>query len=121
MLHRRDVAKFPPDVSLDIQAKEFNLCFIYRTRESCFSWSEIPLGAFWQTPSGLTAVAICVLLLAHHSLLKVNTDSFPCLLCAPEPVVHRRNLGLTLMSRRQNRLVPQYALEGREDSGGVAK
>jgi hypothetical protein len=50
---------------------------------------------------GLTAVAICVFLLAHHGLLKVNTDSFPCLLRTSEPVVHRRNFGLTLMPRRQ--------------------
>jgi hypothetical protein len=41
MLHRWDGARFPPDVTLGIQAKEFNLGF---TRESCFSWSESPLG-----------------------------------------------------------------------------
>ena len=51
-------------------------------------------------------MAICNILLARHSLLKVDTD---------------RNLGLTLMLRRQNRLVPQYALAGRDVSGGVAK
>jgi hypothetical protein len=28
MLHRRDGARFPPDMTLDIQAKEFNLGFI---------------------------------------------------------------------------------------------
>ena len=28
MLYRRDGAKFPPDVTLGIQAKEFNLGFI---------------------------------------------------------------------------------------------
>jgi hypothetical protein len=28
MLHRRDGARFPPDVTLGIQAKEFNLGFI---------------------------------------------------------------------------------------------
>ena len=28
MLHRRDGARFPPDVTLGIQAKEFRLCFI---------------------------------------------------------------------------------------------
>ena len=42
MLHRRDGARFPS--RLGIQAKEF-----HQTRESCFSWSESPLGAFWQT------------------------------------------------------------------------
>ena len=26
----------------------------HQTRESCFSWSESPLGAFWQTPSGVS-------------------------------------------------------------------
>ena len=45
----------------------------------------------------------------------------PCLIRAPEPVVHRRSLGLTLMPWRQNRLVPQYALKRGEVSGGVAK
>ena len=39
----------------------------------------------------------------------------------PEPVVHRSSLGLTLMPRSQNRLIPQYALEGEEVSGGVAE
>ena len=38
MLHLRHGAMFPPDVTLCIQAKEFNLGFIIR--ESCFSWSE---------------------------------------------------------------------------------
>jgi hypothetical protein len=28
MVHRRDVAKFPPEVTLGIQAKEINLGFI---------------------------------------------------------------------------------------------
>ena len=28
MLHRRDGARFPPEVMLGIQAKEYNLCFI---------------------------------------------------------------------------------------------
>ena len=35
-------AWFPPDMMLAIQAKEFNLCF---------SWSESPSGAYWQTPA----------------------------------------------------------------------
>jgi hypothetical protein len=34
MLHRRDFARFPPDVTLVIQAKAF-----HQTQESCFSWS----------------------------------------------------------------------------------
>uniref|UniRef100_A0A8C7I0R7 AVL9 cell migration associated n=1 Tax=Oncorhynchus kisutch TaxID=8019 RepID=A0A8C7I0R7_ONCKI len=28
--------------------------WFHQTRESCFSWSESPLGAHWQTPSGLS-------------------------------------------------------------------
>ena len=28
--------------------------WFHQTRESCFSWSESPLGVFWQTPSGLS-------------------------------------------------------------------
>ena len=51
-------------------------------------------------------MAICNILLARHSLLKVDTD---------------RNLGLTLMPWFQNRLVLQYTLKGGEVSGGVAK
>ena len=50
MLHLRDGARFP-----GIQAKEFNLGFI---RESCFSWSESPLVAFWQTPSWLSCLLL---------------------------------------------------------------
>ena len=59
--------------------------------------------------------------LAQHSPLKVNMSGVPCLLRASEPVVHRRSLGLTLMPRRQNRLIPQATLEGRKVSEGVAK
>ena len=51
MLHRRDGARFPPYMTLGIQAKEFNLGFI-RSENLFFLWSESPLGAFWQTPSG---------------------------------------------------------------------
>ena len=54
MLHRRDGARFPPDVTLGIQAKEFNLGFI-KPEKLVSSWSESPLGAFWQTPSGLSS------------------------------------------------------------------
>ena len=49
MLQRRHGARFPSDVMLSILAKEFN-----QTKESCFSRSESPLGAFWQTPSRLS-------------------------------------------------------------------
>ena len=59
--------------------------------------------------------------LAQHGPQEVNMDGVPCLLRAPELVVHHRSLGLTLMPRRQNRLVPQYALEGGEVRGGVAE
>ena len=51
MLHRRDGARFPPDVTLAIQAKEFNLGFI--RPENLVSHGQ-SLGAFWQTPSGLS-------------------------------------------------------------------
>ena len=50
MLHRRDGARFPPDVTLGIQAKEFNLGF---TRPENLV-SQSCLGVFWQTPSGLS-------------------------------------------------------------------
>jgi hypothetical protein len=49
MLHRRDGARFPPDVMLGIQAKEFNLGF--NTPENFFFHGLSPSGAFWQTPS----------------------------------------------------------------------
>jgi hypothetical protein len=58
MLHSRNgigkvmsSAWFPPDVMLGIQAKEFNLGFI--RSENLVSHGQSPLGAFWQTPSGL--------------------------------------------------------------------
>jgi hypothetical protein len=38
-----------------------------------------------------------------------------------KPFVHRRSFDLALMPRCQNRLIPQYALEKREVSGGVAE
>ena len=50
MLHRRDGAR-SPDVTLDIQAKEFNLGFI--KPENVVSRDLSPLDAFWQTPNGL--------------------------------------------------------------------
>ena len=52
MLHRRDDARFHPDVTLGIQAKEFNLGFI--RPENFVSHGLNPLGAFWQTSSGLS-------------------------------------------------------------------
>jgi hypothetical protein len=51
MLHRRDGAMFPPDVTLDIQAKEFNFGFI--RPDDLVSHG---LRVFWQTPSGLSCV-----------------------------------------------------------------
>jgi hypothetical protein len=45
-IHCRDGARFPPDVTL-------NLVF-FQTGESCFSCFESPLGALWQSPSGLS-------------------------------------------------------------------
>ena len=51
ILHRRDGARFPPDVMLGIKGQRVESWF-YQTRESCFSWSESPLGSFWQTTSG---------------------------------------------------------------------
>ena len=42
MLHHKDGARFPPDVTLGIQAKEFNLGII-RPESSYFSWSESSL------------------------------------------------------------------------------
>uniref|UniRef100_A0A674A9L2 Phosphodiesterase n=1 Tax=Salmo trutta TaxID=8032 RepID=A0A674A9L2_SALTR len=51
MLHHRDDVRFPPDVTLGIQAKEFNLGFI-----GLRSHALSPLSAFWQTPSGLSCL-----------------------------------------------------------------
>ena len=53
MLHGRDGARFAPDVTLGIQAKEFNLGLI-RSENLVFPWSASPLGAFGQTPSRLS-------------------------------------------------------------------
>ena len=55
MLHRRDGGRFPPDVTLGIQAKEFNLAFV--RSENLVFHGQSPLGAFWQTPSGLSCVS----------------------------------------------------------------
>ena len=52
MLHCRNGARFPPDVTLGIQAKEFNLGFI--RPENLVSHGQSPSGAFRQTPSGLS-------------------------------------------------------------------
>ena len=59
MLHRREDASFPPDVTLGIQAKEFNLGFI--RPEHLVSHGLSPLGAFLQTPSGLSCVILATL------------------------------------------------------------
>ena len=52
MLHCKDGARFPPDVTWNSGQKVQSWC--HQTRESCFSWSDSPLGAFWQTPSSLS-------------------------------------------------------------------
>ena len=52
MLHSKDGDTFPPDVALSILAKEFNLGFI-RPENLVFHGLRV-LGAFWQTPSGLS-------------------------------------------------------------------
>ena len=63
------------------------------------------------------AVAVCASPLTPPGPLKVHMSGVPCLLRVPKPIVHRRSLDLALMPRCQNRLVPQYALEGGEVSG----
>ena len=52
MLHRRDGARFPSDVMLDIQSFEFYFGFF--RPEKLVSHGLSPLGDFWQTPSGLS-------------------------------------------------------------------
>ena len=50
MLHRRDGARFPPDVTLGIQAKEFNLGFIRPENHVPFTeeWlANLPLRPDW--------------------------------------------------------------------------
>ena len=54
MLHLRDGASFPPDMTLGNQVKEFNLGFV--RPENLVSHGQSPLGVFWQTPSGLSCV-----------------------------------------------------------------
>jgi hypothetical protein len=50
MLHCRDGAGFPPDVTLAIQVNETNLGVI--RAENLVSHGQSPLNAFWQNPSG---------------------------------------------------------------------
>jgi len=59
MLHCRDsigqvmiAACFPTDMTLDIQAKEFNLCFI-RPENLVSHGARVLQRAFWQTPGRL--------------------------------------------------------------------
>ena len=52
MLHSRDGARFPPDVTLGIQDKQLNLGFL--RPENLVYRDQSPLGAFRQTPSGLS-------------------------------------------------------------------
>ena len=56
MLHRRDGVRFPPDVTLGIQVKEFNLGFI--RPKNLVSRGQSPFGAFWQTPSRLPCLLL---------------------------------------------------------------
>jgi hypothetical protein len=63
MRHHRDGigqvmsdAWFPTDVTIGIQAEEFNLGFV--RPENLVSHGQSPLGAFWQTPSGLTCILL---------------------------------------------------------------
>jgi hypothetical protein len=51
MLYHRDGAWFPADVTLSIQAKDFN--FVSIRPENVVSHGQ-SLGAFWQTPSRLS-------------------------------------------------------------------
>ena len=66
MLHRKDGARFPPDLTLGIQAKEFHLGFI--RAENLVSHGLSPLGVFWLTPSGLSC-AFSVWSLYHKGLI----------------------------------------------------
>ena len=50
MLHSRDGARFPPDMMLGIEAKEFNIVSV--RPENLVSHGQSPLGVVWQTPSG---------------------------------------------------------------------
>ena len=50
MLHCRDGARFPPDVTLGIQAKELYLDFI--RLENVVSHGRSPLGAFGKLQAG---------------------------------------------------------------------
>ena len=54
MLHLRDGARFSLDVTLGIQAEECNLVFI--RPENLVSHGQSPIGALWQTQSGLSFV-----------------------------------------------------------------
>ena len=63
MLHR------PPDVLLDIQAKECNLGFI-RPENLVFSWSESPLGPFGKLQVGLHVPFTEECLPSGHSAIK---------------------------------------------------
>ena len=56
MLHHRDGARFPLEVTLVIQVKEFNLGFI--RSENLVSHGVSAFGAFWQTPRAV----MCLLL-----------------------------------------------------------
>ena len=44
ILHRRDSARFPPDVTLGIQAKEFNLGFIRPAFQSLLFSVDVETG-----------------------------------------------------------------------------
>ena len=68
MIHRRDGARFPLDVTLGIQDKEFNLGSV--RPENLVSHGQSPLGAFWQTPSGCFVPFTEEWLPSGHSIIK---------------------------------------------------
>ena len=51
--HDATTTRLPPDVTLGIQAKEVNLGFI-KPENHVLHGLRDPLGAFWQTPNGLS-------------------------------------------------------------------
>ena len=68
MLHHRDGARFPPDVNLGFQAKEFNLGFI--RPENLVSQGQSPLGAFGKLQVGCHVPFTEEWLQTGHSTMK---------------------------------------------------
>ena len=63
-------------------------------------------------PGPLTAVAVSARFLPHFGPFQVPVDGLPGLPRAPHLFVHYRSLGLALMPRYQDRLIPQHTLDG---------